>query len=84
MSRPNSRASMNCALRSISIILSQYSSGCSAAGLRRMVPPLFTRISMGGHSALHSFNERVHGLTIGQVAGETPEFAAARGDLVIN
>src|SRR5579863_4942592 len=54
MSRPNSRARMNWALRSISMILSQYSSGCSAAGLRRMLPPLLTRISMGGHSRFTS------------------------------
>src|ERR1035437_4816116 len=51
MPRPNSRASTNCALKSISMILSQYSSGCSAAGLRRIVPPLLIRISTGGHSA---------------------------------
>ena len=51
MPRPNSRANTNCALRSTSMILSQYSSGCSAAGLRRIMPPLLIRMSTGGHSA---------------------------------
>ena len=33
------------------ITSSQYSSGCSAAGLRRIVPALFTKMSMAGKSA---------------------------------
>ena len=34
------------------MILSQYSSGCSAAGLRRIVPALLTRMSIRGTSRL--------------------------------
>src|SRR5579871_452215 len=46
MRRPISRLNRNCALRLVSITASQYSSGCSAAGLRRMVPALLIRMSM--------------------------------------
>ena len=52
ISLPNSRLKMNCAFKLTSMTLSQYSSGCSAAGLRRIVPALLTRMSTAGTSAL--------------------------------
>ena len=48
---PISRLMTNCAFRLVSMTWSQYSSGCSAAGLRRIVPALFTRMSITGKSA---------------------------------
>ena len=38
---------------------SQYSSGCSSAGLRSTVPALFTRMSIGGHSRSTRLDESV-------------------------
>ena len=46
MSLPNSRARMNCESMFTDITLSHHSSGCSAAGFLKIIPALFTRMSI--------------------------------------